>query len=383
MGGYGPPNGGRARGTAAQTVRFDLDWRTALGIALGLVAVVLVFQVARAARDALTWIVLGTLFALALEPIVSQLEKPLRRRWAAVLGVALVGLLGAMALVVIVLPIAAREAGQFAQDAPRLVERMGDIPLVGDRLVEADVPQRVEDWVQKLPGRLGSEEEPLEGLFRSAISGLAAALATGAMVVSVLLDGERLREGIRRLVPAHRRSAADRGLDILYRTVGRYFAGSLLVALLAGCGILVVGLVAGVPLAPVAAVWVMMTNLIPQVGGFLGGSLFVLLGATQGPTTLLICLAWFLVYQQFENHILQPTIVGDAVDLSPPVTMVAALIGASAFGVPGALVAIPLLGTTKAIVVELGLVRPRGEAQGEAPGHAPGRIRRLLSRSRT
>ena len=343
----------------------------------------LVFQVARAARDALTWIVLGTLFALALEPIVSQLEKPLRRRWAAVLGVALVGLLGAMALVVIVLPIAAREAGQFAQDAPRLVERMGDIPLVGDRLVEADVPQRVEDWVQKLPGRLGSEEEPLEGLFRSAISGLAAALATGAMVVSVLLDGERLREGIRRLVPAHRRSAADRGLDILYRTVGRYFAGSLLVALLAGCGILVVGLVAGVPLAPVAAVWVMMTNLIPQVGGFLGGSLFVLLGATQGPTTLLICLAWFLVYQQFENHILQPTIVGDAVDLSPPVTMVAALIGASAFGVPGALVAIPLLGTTKAIVVELGLVRPRGEAQGEAPGHAPGRIRRLLSRSRT
>ena len=127
----------------------------------------------------------------------------------------------------------------------------------------------------------------------------------------------------------------------------------------------------------------MMTNLIPQVGGFLGGSLFVLLGATQGPTTLLICLAWFLVYQQFENHILQPTIVGDAVDLSPPVTMVAALIGASAFGVPGALVAIPLLGTTKAIVVELGLVRPRGEAQGEAPGHAPGRVRRLLSRSRT
>lgn len=366
-----------------ETVRFDLDWRTALGIALGLVAVVLVFQVARAARDALTWIVLGTLFALALEPIVSQLEKPLRRRWAAVLGVALVGLLGAMALVVIVLPIAAREAGQFAQDAPRLVERMGDIPLVGDRLVEADVPQRVEDWVQKLPGRLGSEEEPLEGLFRSAISGLAAALATGAMVVSVLLDGERLREGIRRLVPAHRRSAADRGLDILYRTVGRYFAGSLLVALLAGCGILVVGLVAGVPLAPVAAVWVMMTNLIPQVGGFLGGSLFVLLGATQGPTTLLICLAWFLVYQQFENHILQPTIVGDAVDLSPPVTMVAALIGASAFGVPGALVAIPLLGTTKAIVVELGLVRPRREAQGEAPGHTPGRIRRLLSRSRT
>ena len=161
-------------------------------------------------------------------------------------------------------------------------------------------------------------------------------------------------------------------------TVGRYFAGSLLIAVLAGCGILIVGLLAGVPLAPVAAAWVMVTNLIPQVGGFLGGALFVLLGATQGPTTLLICLAWILVYQQFENHVLQPVIVGEAVDLSPPVTMIAALVGASAFGVPGALVAIPVIGTVKAIAIELGWVRARAEVKGEEAGHDEGRIRRLL-----
>ena len=374
---------GKQAGSSSAASRFDLDWRTALWIGLAVVSVVLLFQLARTARAPLTWIVLGTLFALALEPIVLRLERMLHRRWAAVLTVALVGLTTASALVVLILPIAAREAGEFAQDAPRLVERIGDLPLVGDRLVDAKVPDRIEEWVKELPARLGTEDEPLQGVFRSALSGLAAALATGAMVISVLLDGRRLRAGAQRLFPRSRQAAADRALDILFQTVGRYFAGSLLVAVLAGCGILIVGLLAGVPLAPVAAVWVMTTNLIPQVGGFLGGSLFVLLGATQGPTTMLICLAWFLAYQQFENNVLQPTIVGDAVDLSPPVTMVAALIGASAFGVPGALVAIPLLGTTKAVIIELGLVRPRTEVEGDVAGHSPGRLRRLFSRDRS
>jgi len=368
-----PIDGGASR---VQTV--DLDWRTALLAAVALVAAVALFDAARAARNALTWIVLGFLFALALEPVVGRLERVVRRRWAAVLCVVVVAAMAVVALAFVVAPIAAREAGHFADDAPKLVERIGDLPIVGDRLVKAKAPQRIEQWVQDLPGQLGSEDAPLVGAFRSALSGLTAAVATVAMVLAMLLDGRRLREGVQRLVPAAHRDGADRVLDILYQTVGRYFAGSLLIAVLAGCGILIVGLLAGVPLAPVAAAWVMVTNLIPQVGGFLGGSLFVLLGATQGPTTLLICLAWFLAYQQFENNVLQPVIVGDAVDLSPPVTMVAALVGASAFGVPGALVAIPVIGTVKAIAIELGWVRPRREVRSEAAGHDEGRIRRLL-----
>jgi predicted PurR-regulated permease PerM len=61
----------------------------------------------------------------------------------------------------------------------------------------------------------------------------------------------------------------------------------------------------------------------------------------------------FLVYQQFENHVIQPVIVGKAVRLSPPATMVAALIGVSAGGVIGALFAIPLLGATKAVYLSV------------------------------
>ena len=152
----------------------------------------------------------------------------------------------------------------------------------------------------------------------------------------------------------------------MYRTLGRYFGGSITVAILMGLYVLALGLVLGVPLAPLAAIWVMLTDLIPQVGGFLGGSFFVLLATTQGVTTALIAAGGFVLYMNLENHVIQPAIVGRSVDLTPPTTMVAAFVGAAIAGVPGALVATPLVGATKAIYLEA-----RGRAKPEA-----GRIER-------
>jgi putative heme transporter len=149
------------------------------------------------------------------------------------------------------------------------------------------------------------------------------------------------------------RPRADRIGSTLYLTVGRYFAGSLLVATLAGLAALVAGLAIGIPIIPLAALWIAVTNLIPQIGGFLGGSVFVALGFTAGPGTGLAALAYFLVWQQLENHVIQPAVIGQAVNLSPPTTMMAALIGASTAGVPGAMVAVPLIGAAKVLSREL------------------------------
>ena len=71
--------------------------------------------------------------------------------------------------------------------------------------------------------------------------------------------------------------------------------------------------------------WVAICNPIPQIGGFLGAVPFVALGLTQSAVVGVICLVVFLVYQQTENHVLQPLIIGRAVRLTPPATMVAAL----------------------------------------------------------
>jgi predicted PurR-regulated permease PerM len=173
------------------------------------------------------------------------------------------------------------------------------------------------------------------------------------VAIAVLLDGELIVGRVRRLIPESRRERADRIGRVFYQVLVRYFAGSLFVAVLAGLYVLAVGLALGVPLAPIAAVWMVFCDLIPQVGGFLGGALFVLLAVTASVAVGAIALVLYVSYLTFENHVIQPAIVGEAVNLSPPTTMIMALIGGAAAGVPGAIVATPLAGTVKALYLEL------------------------------
>ena len=92
---------------------------------------------------------------------------------------------------------------------------------------------------------------------------------------------------------------------------------------------------------------------------------FVLLGFTRSATTGVICAVFFVLYLQFENHVLSPLIVGRSVKLSPPATMTAALVGVSAGGVVGALVAVPVVAAAKAAYLEL---RPQNADETSTDG---------------
>ena len=135
--------------------------------------------------------------------------------------------------------------------------------------------------------------------------------------------------------------------------IAQYFAGSLAVAALMGVVVLALCLIFGVPLAPLAALWAMITDLIPQVGGFLGGALLGLLALTQGAFVFVVVVGLYGLYLTLENHVISPAVVGHAVDVSPPTSMLATLIGGAAAGVAGALVATPLVGATKQLYLQL------------------------------
>ena len=139
-----------------------------------------------------------------------------------------------------------------------------------------------------------------------------------------------------------------------------------------GLYVLTLGLVLGIPLAPLAALWAMLTDLIPQVGGFLGGSFLVLLAVTQGVDPGAHRGVAFVLYMNLENHIIQPAIVGRSVDLTPPTTMVAAFVGGAIAGIPGALVATPFVGAAKAIYLEArGRPSPTRTSRRRPPRPAP------------
>lgn len=333
---------------------FEVGPAVAIPIA-GAVATLLVFVwVMRSVPRALTALAIAALLALALNPIVGLLERRSHLSRAPAAAIVLVGLGVVLTIsALLIVPEVIRQARGLSEDIPQTVESIDDLPFVGDDLRRADAADKVREWIDELPQRLDSDDIPIERIADTVIDGLAATFLTLLLAVTLLLDGNRLANGVVRLVPPAHRPRVARVGDVLYKVLGRYIAGSILVASLAGLVMLISALILGVPLAPLLFAWVTITNLIPQIGGFLGGIVFVALGLTQSLAVALICLAIFLVYQQLENHVLHPLIVGRSVHMSPPTSMAVALIGVAAGGFLGALFAVPIAGAVKALYFEL------------------------------
>lgn len=348
-----PPAAG---GAGAPPVReLDLDWRSVAVLMAAFTGLAALTAAVGGAPRTVSALGVAVVLALGANPLVELVARRLRvGRGPAVATVVALGAALAAAAAVLLLPPALRQARALGGELPAVVAQLADLPVVGDDLDRAGVPARVERAVLELPERLAGDTAPLQRAARSAADGLVAAGVTALLALALLADGERLLRGARRLVPPAHRPRAARAARLAYEVVGRYVAGSLTVAAVAGVVVLVAGLALRVPLTPLAAAWVALWDLVPQVGGAVGGVPFVLLGFTRGLGTGLACAGLFVVYLQIENHVLGPLLVGQAVRLSPPATMTAALVGVSAGGVAGALLAVPLAGAAKAVYLELG-----------------------------
>lgn len=170
------------------------------------------------------------------------------------------------------------------------------------------------------------------------------------MAATALNDGPRLvRLGVR-LAPARRQARIEAALRLVYRSTGRYGAGSALIATIAGTVVFAIALVLGVPLAALCGVWTALWNFVPQIGGYVGGVPLIVFAFAEGGTTGLVALVAYFVYWQVENRLIQPIVISRTVDLPPFVAMVVVLLGAAMAGVAGAVLATPLVGAAKLIV---------------------------------
>jgi putative heme transporter len=359
-----------APGDGGRPVRTVVDVDAVSVLLLGAFAAIAaaLWGIASIAPQMLTRVAVGLVLGVALSPVVTATQQRLGRSRTAAVAVVGTGLVVAVAVVVLlVAPAAVDQASDFGAELPATVEDLYSWPIIGERLEEADAAREVERTIDDLPARI--DDETLSELGQRLLGGALATVVVLITALGAMVDGDVLvRRGRAAIPPSKQARAAEMG-NIVYRAFGSYFAGSLLVAVLNGLVVLTTGLVLGVPLAPVAGLWSMLTNFIPQIGGFLGGSFLVLLALTESPTTAVIAGVVFLLYQQLENNVISPAIVGGAVNLTPPTTMLAVLVGGAAAGVPGALVATPLLGAAKAIYLD---------RRGELPPPADAALTRKL-----
>jgi len=331
-----------------------------LGIILAAVAIIAFLFLA---WRIITWILIALFLSLALNPAVEFFERRGLKRVVASLVVFLLALIAFAGLGALLIPPLIDQVEEFADAVPGFVEDLtagrGPLGFLQDDYQIVDkVQEAVED--QGAGGILGVTNASL-AVARGVVSFIIGVVTIAFLTVFMLIEGPRMLERFRDSLPEHMKPRFERMGGDIYRTVGGYVGGNLAISLIAGIASAIVLFALGSSYAIALAVVVALLDLIPLAGATIAAVIvstiaFIELGWVKG----VIVIAFFVLYQQLENHILQPVIYGRTVQLSPLTVLIAILIGAELVGILGALAAIPVAGIIQAILREV--LRWRREA---------------------
>ena len=189
----------------------------------------------------------------------------------------------------------------------------------------------------------------------------------------MLLEGPTWVERFYGLIPERSQPRWRKVGGDIYRTVGGYVTGNLAISLVAGVASTTVLLVLGVPYAVALGLLVAHPRPDPARRRDDRRRHRLAVGFLHSTTAGIVLVVFFVLYQQIENHVLQPLVYGRTVQLSPLVVLVAVLMGAELAGVIGALGAIPIAGAIQVILLDwLAHHRPESQESGRfAPRNRP------------
>lgn len=320
----------------------------------GTVAVVVLTVLAIAAalfllwqlRQIVQWTTIALFLAVALNPAVGWLQHRGLPRSLAILLVYLVLLLLAVGLGALVLPPLVRQADALIDTLAARAQEPGGLDQAVEELADryglGGYVAALREQARELPGQLSVAAGPLLALTQGIIGSVTALISILLLTFLLLLDNDRfIAAGLNLFNPAQR----PRLRHLLGQAAGAihgYVSGNLVISLIAGTAAFVVLTILGMPYAVVLSLVVALFDLIPLVGSTLGAVIVVLVALFVSPLTAGILAAFFLVYQQIENNVLQPLVYGRSVRLHPLAIFLAVLAGGELLGILGALLAIPV-----------------------------------------
>jgi predicted PurR-regulated permease PerM len=327
--------------------------RTIVTAAALLVAVGIVLWIVWVSRRVLVWTFVSAFLAVALSPAVDAIQRRwVHRRGGAAAIVYLLMIVVIVGLGALFIPTLVSQVNDLVDAAPGYVKDLtaGRGPL-GFLETKYHVVERVQDAVKgNGSGRIAGGATAALDVTRSVITFVAGVVTILFMTFFMLLEGPAWRDRFIALLPPRAQPRAHGIAQEIGQTIGGYVTGNLLISVIAGFFTTIVLLVVGVPFALALGLLVAILDLIPLAGATLGAVIVTLVALTDSLTAALIVLGWFVVYQQLENHLLQPIVYGRTVKLSPLAILVSVLVGAEVAGVIGALGAIPVAGTVQIII---------------------------------
>jgi predicted PurR-regulated permease PerM len=331
---------------------------------VGVVAVAYVAgKVVYRLRDVILLMVVAGFLALILNPLVLVVQRwGVRRRGLAVTVVTIWGLLVFAGLALAFGYPLVNGVTHLAHILPDYVSKAQNGKGWIGHLVRR---YHVEAWVSKNAPKIASFGQglakPALTLGKGALSLLISLLTIFVLVLLLLLEGPKLRAGLLGMMSPARAERYARAAHEVNRSVTGYMLGNFLTSIIAGAVVFVTLLIVGVPFPILWGLWVALVDFLPMIGGALAGIPTVLFALTHSLTAGIVTLVVFLVYTQFENHVLNPVVMSKTVRVNPLLVLVSILVGASigswiggTFGAfVAALLAIPAAGAIQVIVREV------------------------------
>ncbi|WP_097252058.1 AI-2E family transporter [Streptomyces sp. Ag109_G2-15] len=325
----------------------------AMVLALALIAA---FQLGSWAFHQLTGLLINILIAfflaLAIEPAVSRLAARGMRRGLATFLVFLGLMIVTAGFITLLGSMLAGQIIKMVEGFPDYLDSV--INWINETfhmdLRRVDVQEGLlhSDWLRKYAqnsaaGVLDVSAQVLGGLFQL--------LTVTLFSFYFAADGPRLRRALCSVLPPARQAEVLRAWEIAVDKTGGYLYSRGLMALISGIAHYILLAALGVPYAPVLGVWVgLVSQFIPTIGTYLAGALPMLIAFTVDPWYAVWVLVFVVVYQQFENYMLQPKLTAKTVDIHPAVAFGSVIAGTALLGAVGALIAIPAVATLQAFL---------------------------------
>ena len=312
-------------------------------------------------RDVVLLLLVAGFIALILNPLVLLLKGVVKRRGLAVAIVTIVALLMFIGLAFAFGYPLVNGITHLANRLPSYVASAEHgTGWIGSLVKKYHVQQWVNNNAPKLVTFAQDLSKPALTIGKGALSLLVELTTIFILVLLLLLEGPRLRRGFLGLLAPSQATKVSQVATEVNRAVVGYMLGNFLTSVICGLVVFVTLFTLNVPFPQLWALWVALVDFLPMIGGALAGIPTVLFAAGHSVPAGIVTLIVFLVYTQFENHVLNPIIMSKTVRISPLLVLMSVLVGASIGswigglfgGFVAALLAIPAAGALQVIVRE-------------------------------
>ncbi len=325
-----------------------------IGLALGVALVLAVVLLAIRAVDVVLLVFFAILLGAGLEPVVGGLRSRGLNRGLAILVVFAAFLVVAVGFAVLVVPAASVQLARAVSRLPAFLEHLRSWTI-------SLRPQVVSDGLGSLidaaEGPLLSHAPPDP---QSVVGASVALVSTGIGLTTLLtlvffwLTGRsRLQRYVLAFLPLQRRAGVRDGWNEVEARLGLWVRGQLILMATMGVATGIAYTLIGLPASLLLALIAALAEAIPIVGPLLGAVPAILLATTVSPQAAVLTLVTYGILQFLEGSVLVPIVMRNAVGLSPFLVLVSLLVGFSAGGVLGAIVAVPFAAGCEAVLERL------------------------------